>query len=76
MLDEARQTSTLPDLTVGTDSAWIEPQGEQPQGSGSVQTCQGWRTTTDAGTVLYKDGAYRWDGCQDFLSVACCAPVE
>jgi hypothetical protein len=71
-LQDILATVALPDLAIGTASAWIDP------GERAGPECEGWTRSSsgDFGLTLNKNGGYRREACDLVISVACCAPVE
>ena len=76
-LEDLWNTTQVPDLTIGTSQAWIDPGFNGISGDNS--NCKGWTSGTgNTGLTINKNGGYSalGAGCPDPRSVACCALVE
>ncbi len=87
-LPDIFNTTTIPDLAVGTPLAWVEPGLARSSASGdpTSRNCIGWSSPTPShqGMVMSKSGQYDFfipplptpTDCGIPRSVSCCAPVE
>ena len=76
-LPDIFNTTTIPDLGVGDDSAWVEPGGIEVIGSLNGN-CVGWGSANSFrfGMRINKSGKFSGRACSIPNSVSCCAPVE